>query len=91
MLSAFLVERMEVAKMKIKGNEVLWISENKNIVLTYAQFDLGSKYKVLRKIKYGLEYGDCDCNESWEFNNAFITQGEALNYAKKMNDCDIYR
>lgn len=75
--------------MKIKGNEVLWLSENKNIALTYSQFDLGKKYKVLRKIKYKLEDGGY--NEAWEINNTFSTHGEALNYAKKINDCDVYR
>lgn len=76
--------------MKIKGNEVLWLSENGNIALTHSQFDLGAKYKVLRKVKYKLEDDD-GYNEMWEYNNAFATHGEALNYAKKMNDFDIYR
>ena len=75
--------------MKIRGDEVLWLSENGNVALTYAQFDLGAKYKVLRKVKYELEDGEY--NEVWEYNNSFTTQGEALSYAKKMNDCDIYR
>lgn len=75
--------------MNVKGNEVLWMSENGNIALTYSQFDLGAKYKVLRKVKYEREDGEH--NEAWESVNAFTTQGEALNYAKKMNDCDVYR
>ena len=32
--------------MKIKGNEVLWLSEKGNVAVAYAQFDLGAKYKV---------------------------------------------
>ena len=75
--------------MKIRGDEALWLSGNKNVALTYAQVDLGAKYKVLRKVKYELEDGAC--NEVWEYNNSFTTQGEALNYAKKINDCDVYR
>ena len=75
--------------MKIRGDEVLWLSDNVNVALTYAQFDLGAKYKVLRKVKYKLEDGDC--NEVWKYNNAFATQGEALNYAKKINNCDVCR
>ena len=32
--------------MKIRGNEVLWLSEKGNVAVIYAQFDLGAKYKV---------------------------------------------
>lgn len=39
--------------MKIRGNEVLWLSEKGNVAVTYAQFDLGAKYKIFRKVKYG--------------------------------------
>lgn len=74
--------------MKIRGDEVLWLSVNRNVALTYAQFDLGAKYKVLRKVKYELENGAC--NEVWNIIIPFTTQGEALNYAKKINDCDVY-
>ena len=37
--------------MKIRGDEVLWLSEKGNVAVTYAQFDLGEKYKVFRKVK----------------------------------------
>lgn len=70
--------------MKIKGNEVMWQSDNKNIAITYSQFDLGEKYKVLRKARYGE-------NEVWEYVNSFVTYGEALDYAKKIYDVIVER
>lgn len=70
--------------MKIKGNEVLWLSEKENVAVAYAQFDLGEKYKIYRKVKYGD-------NSIWEFNNAFGTQGEATRYAKQILDREIER
>lgn len=70
--------------MKIKGNEVLWLSEKENVAIAYAQFDLGKKYKVFRKAKYGN-------NSIWEYNNSFGTQGEAIKYAKQILDTEIER
>lgn len=70
--------------MKIRGNEVLWISENKNVVVAYAQFDLGEKYKVFRRVKYGD-------NSTWEYKIAFGTQSEAIRYAKQILDREIER
>lgn len=70
--------------MKIKGNEVLWLSEKENVAVVYVQFDLGEKYKVYRKVRY-------DENSIWEFNNAFGTQGEATRYAKQILDREIER
>lgn len=70
--------------MKIRGDEVLWLSDKENIAVVYSQFDLGEKYKVFRKVKYGD-------NSIWEFNNAFGTQGEATSYAKKFLDREIER
>ena len=70
--------------MKIKGNEVLWLSEKGNVAVAYAQFDLGEKYKVFRKVKYGD-------NSIWEYNNSFGTQGEATKYAKQILDTEIER
>lgn len=70
--------------MKIKGNEVLWSSEKENVAVTYAQFDLGAKYKIFRKVKYRD-------NSVWEFNNAFGTQSEAIGYAKQILDVEIER
>lgn len=70
--------------MKVKGNEVLWRSENGNVAVAYSQFDFGEKYKVYRKVKYGD-------NSVWEYNIAFGTQGEAISYAKKIFDKEIER
>ena len=70
--------------MKIKGNEVLWLSEKGNVAVAYAQFDLGEKYKVFHKVKYGN-------NSIWEYNNSFGTQGEAIRYAKQILDTEIER
>ena len=65
--------------MKIRGDEVLWLSEKGNVAVTYAQFDLGEKYKIFRKVKYGD-------NSIWEYNISFGTQGEAIKYAKQILD-----
>ena len=70
--------------MKIRGNELLWLSEKGNVAVTYAQFDLGAKYKIFRKVKYGD-------SSVWEFNNAFGTQSEAVGYAKQILDVEIER
>lgn len=70
--------------MKIRGDEVLWLSEKGNVAVTYAQFDLGEKYKIFRKVKYGD-------NSIWEFDNAFGTQSEATRYAKQILDTEIER
>lgn len=70
--------------MKIRGNEVLWLSEKKNVAVAYAQFDLGEKYKVFRKVKYGD-------NSVWEFSISFATLGEATRYAERILDVEIER
>lgn len=70
--------------MKIKGNEVLWLSEKGNVAVVYAQFDMGKKYQIYRKVRY-------DEKSIWEFCNAFGTQGEATRYAKQMLDREIER
>lgn len=75
--------------MKINGNEVLWLSKEENVAVVYAQFDMGKKYQVRRKIRYWREAGGS--NNYWEFGIAFETFGEAFNYAKKMNDSDVFR
>ena len=70
--------------MKIKGNEVLWLSEKGKVAVAYAQFDLGEKYKVFLKVKYGD-------NSIWEYNNSFGTQGESTRCAKQILDTEIER
>lgn len=70
--------------MKIRGDEVLWLSEKENVAVAYAQFDLGEKYKVFRKVKYGD-------NSIWEYNISFGTQCEAIKYAKRILDIKIER
>lgn len=70
--------------MKIKGNEILWLSDKGNAAVTYGQFDLGAKYKVLRRVRYGE-------NIVWDYVNSFTDYCEALNYAKKIYDCIIER
>lgn len=71
-------------EMKIRGDEVLWLSENENVSVVYAQFDLGEKYKVFRKVKY-------DDNSVWEYNIGFGTQSEAVRCAKQILDIEIER
>ena len=70
--------------MKIRGDEVLWLSEKGNVAVTYAQFDLGEKYKVFRKVKYGD-------NSVLEYNIGFGMKGEAIRYAKQILDVEIER
>ena len=54
------------------------------MAVAYAQFDLGKKYKVFRKVKYGD-------NSIWEYNNSFGTQGEATMCAEQILDTEIER
>ena len=70
--------------MKINGNVVLWKSDKENVAVAYSQFDLGEKYKVYRKVKYGD-------NSIWEYSIGFGTYGEAVNYAGKILDIEIKR
>ena len=70
--------------MKIKENEVLWLSNKGNVTVAYSQFDLGEKYKVYSKVKYRD-------NSIWEYNISFGTQGETIKYAKQILDVEIER
>ena len=70
--------------MKIRGDEVLWLSEKGNVAVTYSQFDLGEKYKIFHKVKYGD-------NSVWEYNIGFGTQSEATRYAERISDIEIER
>jgi hypothetical protein len=72
--------------MKVKGNEVLWQSENGNVVVAYSVFDFGNKYKIYRKICYEPDNIIC-----WEFTNCFATMGEAVSYARKIFDTLVTR
>lgn len=55
-----------------------------NVAVTYSQFDLGGKYLIYRKVKYGD-------NSVWEYNNTFGAQGEAISYAKQILDREVER
>lgn len=70
--------------MRIKGNEALWLSEKKNVAVAYSQFDLGEKYKVYSKVRYGE-------NSIWEYKISFGTQGEAIKYAEQILDVEVER
>lgn len=74
---------------KIKGNEIFWQSNNKNVSVCYSQFDLGAKYKVYRKVFYTLDDGTL--RKCWEFLISFSHFGEAVSYAKRDNDLKIIR
>ena len=63
---------------------MLWLSEKGNIAVTYAQFDLGERYKAFHRVKYGD-------NSIWEYNIGFETQGEATRYAERILDVEIER
>lgn len=65
--------------MKVKDYIQLWESENGNIFIFYAQFDMGAKCKVYHKVSY-------DGNIKPEYVIAFGTLGEAITYARKMHD-----
>lgn len=71
-------------KMKIKGNEVLWLSNKGNVAVAYSQFDLCEKYKVYSKVRYGE-------NSMWEYRIGFGTQGEATSYAERILDREVER
>lgn len=58
--------------------------KKENVAVTYAQFDLGEKYKIFHKVKYGD-------NSIWEYNVDFGTQSEAIGYAKQILDTEIER
>lgn len=65
-------------------NMCLWASEKSNIIVNYDQYYLGMKYKVYRKVSYcGLI--------RFEYVNGFNTLGEAVTYAKRMNDTIVER
>lgn len=58
--------------------------KKENVAVTYAQFDLGEKYKIFHKVKYGDNF-------IWEYNIDFGTQSEAIGYAKQILDTEIER
>lgn len=68
----------------IKGHEVLYISAKGNLAVVYAMYDLGEKYKVYRRVRYGE-------NRIWEYLIGFNTQGEALKYASQIIDVEFER
>lgn len=70
--------------MKFRDYVELYESEKKNVYVFYDQWDMGAKYKIYRKVNYGIRIG-------LEYVNSFVTQGEALAYAKKIHDCLIER
>lgn len=74
--------------MKIKGNEVMWLSPKVNVAVTYSQFALGAKYNIYRKVKYECDYG---YKEVWEYSDSCNTYGEAITAAKKYNDLEVKR
>jgi hypothetical protein len=75
--------------MKIKGNEVLRMSEKGFLAIAFRQFDMGMKYKIYRKITYQCEDGTC--NNVWEYVNSFGTQGEAEQYLNMCCDAETIR
>ena len=68
----------------IYSHEVLWLSDKGNVAVAYAREDLGEKYKIYCKAKYGD-------NSVWEYYNGFGTQGEAMRYASQIYDVEIER
>ena len=70
--------------MKFKDYTELWESEKKNVYLFYNQWDMGGKYKIYRKVDYGIRIG-------LEYVNSFSTYGEAFSYANKIHDVLVER
>lgn len=70
--------------MKLKEMKYYGYLKKENVAVTYAQFDLGEKYKIFHKVKYGD-------NSIWEYNIDFGTQSEAIGYAKQILDTEIER
>lgn len=54
------------------------------MAVAYSQFDLGEKYKVYSKVRYGE-------NSMWEYRIGFGTQGEATRYAEHILDVEVER
>lgn len=80
--------------MKVKGNEVLWESQNKNVVVTYNVFAMGDKYNVYNKLSYSplnIYEEELDDHITWEYCISFGTFMEAISYAKKIRDELIVR
>ena len=66
--------------MKIRGNDVVNVSENGNVAVTYNRFGCGNRYNVYKRCLYSG--GICH----WEYSVSFGTLGEAMTYAKKIYD-----
>lgn len=67
--------------MKIRGNEVIYLSPNGNVAVSYSVFDLGDKYKIHKRqvvAETGAQY--------WRFETTFPCVGQAVDYAKKIFD-----
>lgn len=77
--------------MKIKGNEVLRMSERGFLAIAFSQFDFGMKYKLYRKISYLCDSEDGAYNHVWGYVNSFGTQGEADKYFNKCCDIETIR
>ena len=69
----------EVPK-KIRGMEVVGNSKDGDFAITYSKNDLGSKYRVMSRVKAE------DGSSSWARPVAFKTIGEANDYMRKMED-----
>ena len=72
--------------MTFKEHDVLWRSDGGNVVVVFNYFDMGCKYKVCRKVTR-MPSG----HTSWEYVIAFGTMGEAVGYAKKIYDEEVFR
>ena len=81
--------------MKIKGNEVIYLSPNGNVAVSYSIFDLGDKYKIHKKAVINRDFNsststyETDFHEQhqyWKYVASFGFVGQAVEYAKKIFD-----
>lgn len=84
LLDMYYKDREDRMEKMIHSHEVLWLSDKGNVAVAYAREDLGEKYKIYCKAKYGD-------NSVWEYYNGFGTQGEAMRYASQIYDVEIER
>lgn len=77
---------MEKIEKFCKNRNIIlqWTSHKRNVIVIFNQWDMGNKYKIYRKVRYGS-------NELLEYVISFGTQGEAVAYANNIYDVIVER
>ena len=69
---------------------VMWESGHGNIRVTYKPESMGDKYAIRRKI-YFEQLDGSEPQPMWTLDSCFASCYQAVVYAKKMHDGDVYR